>query len=270
MTRTHRRCRCWLALLVMVCAFQAGCGFGKSRLDQALLNHRPPEGGTSRVGEHYLVRFPDVLDIRIAERPSMSGERPIGIEGKIELAPGDYLRVEGKTTSQIVLLIADHLRYPIADIEVKVTDFRSQRVFLHGEVKGAAHVVSYVGPETVLDMLQRVGGVTSGAAPEDIQIVRAHVAVGKAPETFNVDLDAILNKNDFETNIRLQPFDHVYVGQSRKSALKKCLPPWLRPMYDKICGLSRPGDVREQPIRDRRRAGLAQRSEPRYTSARSD
>ena len=270
MARIRRSSRTWLMLMAMVCALQAGCGMAREHVDQSLLAHKPPDVNASRLIDQYSVRFPDVLDIRVADRPSYSGERAINVEGKIELAPGDFLRVEGKSVSRIAQLIADHLRYPVEEVQVKVAGFHSQRLFLHGEVKGAARAVSYVGPETVLDMLQRVGGITSGAAPEDIQVVRADIADAKPPEVFNVDLDAILNKSDFETNIRLQPFDQVYVGQTRMSSLKKCLPPWLRPVYDRLCGLSRPGDVREQPIRDRRQAGLARRAGPRYTAFRSE
>jgi protein involved in polysaccharide export with SLBB domain len=269
MTRTCPS-RKWLLLIGIVCALQAGCGMGRPHVDQSLLEHRPSPTTPTRLAEHYAVRFPDVIEVRVTDRPSLSGERVINVEGKIELSPGDFLRVEGKSASQIADLIADHMRYPVAHIKVKVTGFHSQRLFLHGEVKGAARAVSYVGPESVLDLLQRVGGITSGAAPEDIQVVRAHVAEGKPPEVFNVDLDAILNRNDQETNIRLRPFDQIYVGQSRTSALTRCLPPWLRPLYDRICGLSRPGDVREQPIRERRRSAIAHRAERRYTAPRSE
>ncbi len=38
-----------------------------------------------------------------------------------------------------------------------------------------------------------------------------------------------------------QPFDQVYVGEARKAALERCLPPFLRPIYETACGLRRPG-----------------------------
>jgi hypothetical protein len=46
---------------------------------------------------------------------------------------------------------------------------------------------------------------------------------------------------DQGTNLRLQPFDRVFVGEAKKSSLEKCLPPCLRPMYEKLCGMRRPG-----------------------------
>jgi hypothetical protein len=98
--------------------------------------------------------------------------------------------------------------------------------------------VAYQGPETVLDLLQRVGGLGSGAAG-DVQIVRAHVADGGAPEVFQVDLEAILRKKDQETNVRLEPFDQVYIGQSHRCLLSSCLPPWMRPLFEGACGMRR-------------------------------
>ncbi|MGH6682239.1 MAG: hypothetical protein ACREDL_25630, partial [Bradyrhizobium sp.] len=66
-----------------------------------------------------------------------------------------------------------------------------------------------------------------GAALRDITVIRPHVAEGKTPEVFHIDLASIVLKNDAETNILLEPFDQVHVGQSRRSYFSDCLPPWL-------------------------------------------
>ena len=105
----------------------------------------------------------------------------------------------------------------------------------------------YQGPETVLDLLQRVGGLSPSAAPTDVQVVRAHVADGKTPEVFHVDLAAIVVKHDQQSNVRLLPFDQVYVGQSRRSTYVPALPPWLRPLYHALCGMWRPKDGAKPP-----------------------
>jgi protein involved in polysaccharide export with SLBB domain len=265
MTPAQGRSLGWIAVLALICGLQAGCGIGKDQVDQSLLAHRPPEGSPARLAELYVVRFPDVLDVRIADQPALSGERPLAVDGRIDVAPGEGLRVEGKMVRGIARALADQLNLPVEDVQVSVSGFNSQRLFLQGEVKGETRAVPYVGAETVLDMLQRVGGITSGAVPTDIQVVRAHVAEGRPPEVFNVDLDAILIRNDNETNIKLQPFDQVYVGQSRRSSIKESLPPWLRPAFGKLFGLSRPDDIREPLLPNRPQGGLVNRSGRRYT-----
>jgi protein involved in polysaccharide export with SLBB domain len=125
-------------------------------------------------------------------------------------------------------------------VRVRVAEFNSQQLYLFGEVAGLQRAVAYQGPETVLDLLQRVGGITPGASLGDIEVVRTHVADGKAPEVFHVDLAAIVLKHDQHSNPRLEPFDQVYVGQSRRSSLTCSLPPWVRPVYKRVCGMSRP------------------------------
>jgi polysaccharide biosynthesis/export protein len=163
----------------------------------------------------------------------------------------------------IARLVADHAGLDPSQVRVRVQAYNSQRIFLQGEVKGETRAVPYVGPESVLGMLQRVGGITSGASPTDVQVVRPQVAEGKQPEVFDVNLEAILTKNDHESNVRLRPFDQVHVGQSRSCAIHKALPPWLRPFFDRLCGLSRPGQ-RQGPLLP----ALADRSLPRYRARR--
>ena len=43
------------------------------------------------------------------------------------------------------------------------------------------------------------------------------------------DLKAILLRYDDKTNVRLLPFDQIYVGESRQARVDKWFPPWLRP-----------------------------------------
>jgi protein involved in polysaccharide export with SLBB domain len=126
-------------------------------------------------------------------------------------------------------------------VQVRVSEYQSQSIYLYGEVTGLQRPVPYQGPETVLDLLQRTGGIRPGAAPGSVYVVRSHVADGRPPEVFHIDLQAILLKHDPQTNLRLQPFDQVYVGETRQSSLVKCLPHWLQPLYEKLWGMSRPG-----------------------------
>jgi protein involved in polysaccharide export with SLBB domain len=183
------------------------------------------------------VRCPDVLQITVADHPTWGGRVVVQPNGEISLNSGGRLAVEGRTIAEITRAVAEHLGIPPAQIQVAVAEFRSQHLLLFGEVTGQERMVAYEGPETVLDLLRRAGGITPGASPDNVQVVRSHVADGKAPEVFHVDLAAILLKNDPRTNVRLEPFDQIYVGQTRRSTLAACFPPWLRPLYEGLCGM---------------------------------
>jgi protein involved in polysaccharide export with SLBB domain len=223
-------------------------------------------GGVERLASSYKVHFPDLLNLQVDGDPEFSGSHALAVDGRIDMSPGRRVYVENQTTLQIASLLAAQLGLPAERIHVRVEAYNSQRILLQGEVQGETRAVPYIGPESVLEMLQRTGGITAGAAPTDIQVVRAHVAEGGQPEVFHVDLEAILERDDLQTNVKLRPFDQVFVGQSRRSSIKKCLPPWLRPLFGRFCGLSRAGE--EEDHRARLLPALAERPSPRYMIGR--
>ena len=208
----------------------AGCGHIPG-LDRALLADRTPAAHRTDQSSHYVVHCPDVLTFQIEGRPDWCGDRTIEADGRVWFDAGTPVRVDGLTVLEVVGIVGLNLRLPPETVQVRVAGYHSQKLYLFGEVSGLQQAVAYQGPETVLDLLQRVGGVTTGAAPRDVQIVRAHVADGKAPEVFQVDLAAIVLRHEQKSNLTLEPFDKVYIGQTGQSKLSKCMPPWFRALY---------------------------------------
>jgi protein involved in polysaccharide export with SLBB domain len=188
------------------------------------------------VAEKYTIGCPDTLDITVAGRPELNRHGTVGPDGRIDLGELGKPRVEGHTGPEVVRLLADKLRLPPEYVDVRVAAFDSECLYLFGEVHGLQRAVPYCGQETVLDLLQRVGGITAGAAPDDVYVIRSRIAEGQRPEVFHVDLRAIVVNHDQRTNVRLQPFDQVHVGAARRARLEKCVPPWLRPLFRTVCG----------------------------------
>jgi protein involved in polysaccharide export with SLBB domain len=198
------------------------------------------KGSPSRnenVAECYLVHCPDVLDLRVRGSWDLTGQRPIGPDGRIDLGSYGRLRVEGRSTAECARLIAYGTSISPSRVQVQVAEYRSQQIYLFGQVMGLQRAVPYQGPETVLDLLQRTGGMTKGAASNDIYVVRSHITDNRRPEVFHINLRNILVNQDQHTNLRLHPFDQVYIGQTRSSSLSKSIPATLRPLYDTLCGL---------------------------------
>jgi protein involved in polysaccharide export with SLBB domain len=228
----------WRWFLGPVLGLLAGCATGQSRLEQSLLADRNPAAHCTDPARQYQVHCPDVLEIAVAGGANY-GSCPVAPDGRITLAGDVSPWVDGLTIPEIALTVAKQLGTTPGQVQVRVAEFNSQQLFLHGEVNGKERTVAYQGPETVLDLLQRVGGLTPGASVENVQIVRPHVADGKPPEVFPIDLNAIILKQDQQTNVRVEPFDQIYVGQNRRSSLCPCFPPWLRPFYESLCGMKR-------------------------------
>jgi polysaccharide biosynthesis/export protein len=234
------------SILGTLCAilFLSGCVSNSGHLGKELMADRSVAQRNQGLTETYLVGFPDVLDIQVSDHPEIGRVCVIGPDGRIDVSPAapgprspDRIRVEGKSLAEVADIIAGHTGLPVQSIQVRVKEYRSQPLFLIGQVVGWQRTVSYQGPETVLEVLQRVGGITPGAAPDEIFVVRAHVADGPRPEVFHVDLNAILREKDQKTNIRLLPFDQVYVGESKKAKALKCIPPCLRPVFFPLLGI---------------------------------
>jgi protein involved in polysaccharide export with SLBB domain len=230
---------CWPWVVAALVGPLSGCAGDVARLDRALLADRNPAAHDRNPAAHYAVHCPDVLDVRVADRADLSGRFAVGPDGRINVGELGPLRVEGQTAPEVAHTLSRRAGVPPEAVAVAVAEFKSQQLFVYGEVAGLQRAVPYQGPETVLDLLQRTGGLTPGAAPANVQIVRGHVADGKPPEVFQIDLEGIVLKQDQQTNVPLEPFDQIYVGQSRRSCLTHCLPPWLRPLCEALCGMRR-------------------------------
>jgi polysaccharide biosynthesis/export protein len=227
-------------LLIIGMALGPGCAAHKPHVDVAL---RREGGGGERnegVPALYVVQFPDVLEVYIPGKTVGPVRCAVSLDGRLDLASVDYARVEGQTLPEIQRNLGELSEVQPDKVEVRVAEFRSQHIYVWGPGIGLQRAVPYQGPETVLDLLQRIGGIKPGAAPSDVHVIRAGVVENRPPEVYRVDLKAVVLKQDQRTNIRLQPFDQIYVGETQVSCLQRCLPLWLRPVYNKLCGLHRP------------------------------
>jgi protein involved in polysaccharide export with SLBB domain len=221
---------CHLVLLLTL-ALLVGCGSHRLSLERALLH--PAQGPVERdIDLHYVLRCPDHLFLDVPTRPEAAGEREIDPSGCITLLPGAVVEVAGLTLPEATRVISRRLG---TEVRCRVIKYNSQHLFLIDPRGATQRSIPYRGPETVVEFLRRAGGL-EGADLDEVTVVRAHVADGRPPEVFEVDLEAILLKKDAQTDIRLAPFDRVYLSQSRSWWLCNCLPPWMRPIVQRLTG----------------------------------
>jgi protein involved in polysaccharide export with SLBB domain len=228
-----------LSPFLLLLLFLAGCAAVKPHVDSMMQADRNTTHEDPKIAHSYAVECPDVLDLVIPGHPELSHAQTVGVDGRINLGPFGRLLVEGQSVVDVAANIAQVTQTLPSEVQVSVASYRSQQIFLFGQVAGTQRAVAYRGPETVQELLQRVGGISAGAAPENVTVIRSHVADGRQPEVFHVDLRAIVADHDQRTNVRLAPFDQIYVGQNRRSTMEKCVPPCLQPVYELFCGLYR-------------------------------
>lgn len=214
-----------------------GC---RAHVQKALLADLPPPQHQQEINANYQVGCPDVLAVTVVSLPySRNLRQAVSADGRLDLGTLGKPRVEGKTTAAIAAEVARLARIPPANVTVRVADYQSKQVYIFGQVTGLQRAVAYQGSETVLDLLQRAGGISPGAELEELYVVRSNVARGGRPEVFPVMLKDIVMKHDEKTNIRLEPFDQVYIGETRRSRFQKVVPPVFRPVYERLAGIHR-------------------------------
>lgn len=229
-----------LLVLPPVLAFGPGCAMFRPRVDLALTS-QPSALPQSVPSAEYVVGYADVLRLRIQGEQDLSGQYEIGADGRIQLGRERVL-VDGLSHSEMIAAIANALRLPQEAVQVEITEYRSQQVYLVGQVVGFQRPVPYQGPETVVDILRRAGGITAGASPSHVYVVRSNLTEGRQPEVFHVDLRAIVLKNDQRTNVIIHPGDEIFVNETWECSLLRSMPPWLQPLYESFWGMRQKGE----------------------------
>jgi protein involved in polysaccharide export with SLBB domain len=161
-----------LATAAILCASAMGCGGDLDRLNAFLQEPRSPVSGTE-----YRVLPPDVLLINSIHVPDINNFRAqVRPDGKINLPLLGELSVAGNTPAEIEAVLKAKSRefYEEVDATVQVTDFRSQKIYVFGQVSRPGPL-PWTGTDTLLDVLAQVQP-TPMAWPERIKVVR-----GKTP-----------------------------------------------------------------------------------------
>ena len=110
----------------------------------------------------------DVLTVTVYNEPQLSGHFRVEKDGEFSYPFLGRVRAGGRTLAELADVIkarlADgYLRHP--QVTVEVDQFRSQNVFVMGEVRTPGKYV-LSGPVTLLDALARAGSTTDAAGAE--------------------------------------------------------------------------------------------------------
>ena len=122
------------------------------------------------------------------------------------------LRVEGKSVSQVKAELDSRLRKYIKNpqIDVTVTQFRSQKVSVSGAVRQAGQLPITNVPLTLVDAIDLAGGITDTADPQNVKWT--HNGVDKV-----VSVEDIRAHGDLAQNHLLSDGDIVYVPSNANS-----------------------------------------------------
>lgn len=194
-----------------------------------------PETGIS---PQYRIGCPDVLEVRFANEPSLDGMVSVDLDGRVPIPGVGRPRVEGHTASEAAASIALMAETASESVTVQVVDSRASQVFVSGPDNRRTRPQPFTGPEPVLDFLRRTGTIPPGASKLNrVYVLRSNVADGTPPRLYHVDVESVLLDGEDATNLKLEPGDHIYIGETRRSSLSRLLPDWAKPLYRKLVGL---------------------------------
>lgn len=172
----------------------------------------------------YLVGHGDVLKVAVWSQPELSGEFTVDVAGSIALPLIGSVKAAGLPVEQIERDIRDRLAdgYMVSpQVSISVAQFKSQRVFVVGEVR-LPGVVPLTGALTLVEALTRVGSLTEMAGgdlvvirPQEGQPVNGPVLASDsgARELLRVDVRLLQSKGP-TSNIVLKDGDTVVVPRA--------------------------------------------------------
>ena len=172
----------------------------------------------------YAVGPLDVLDVRIFDQPDLSGTYHVAIDGSVSFPLIGRISVGHQTLRQI----EDVLRERLADgylrnprVNVTVTEYRSRRVFVLGEVRRPG-AYPLTAPMTVVELLALAGGHTELASSDAVVVRAAALAPvvvpppdGLGPAMERLNLDA-LGRGDLAENVILRHGDTLFVARAEE------------------------------------------------------
>lgn len=198
------------AIIMSICAL-GGCagGAGRSSVEDVLAS-QPAE---SEPG-FYRLRVGDVLKISFLVDGTLDYETPVLPAGTISLPSGDEVRAAGLTVPELKEVIEERMSVLLIDstASVVVSALAEQPVYVLGEVRSPGLIpMGDRGLSTGMAIAE-AGGLLPSGKPSSVIVIRS-VGVPEA-EAIQVDISKVLSGRDLSQDLRLMPYDIVFVPKS--------------------------------------------------------
>jgi polysaccharide export outer membrane protein len=159
----------------------------------------------------YHIQVGDVLEVRLLLNPELNEEVTVRPDGHISTTAVPDMLAYGRTPVEL----ADSLRAVYAHdlqnprVSVVVKSFAPTRVYVAGEVATPGEFIT-VGPTLTLSQaIARAGGTKLSSDDTSVFVIRR--GLGDKPEFLSVKWKALRQGLDPNADIRLAPYDVVYV-----------------------------------------------------------
>lgn len=140
------------------------------------------------------------------------GEQMVDPDGNIHLKLVGDVNVSGMTPAMLSSVLeeeyADYLVNP--EVVIKVINVSNSRFIISGEIWNPG-VYTLNKDISVVEAIQLAGGPTDEALLYDVKVLRGGL---EQPEVLSCNVDEILKKGKFDTNVNLESGDIIYVPKT--------------------------------------------------------
>jgi len=172
----------------------------------------------------YIIGAQDVLTITVFDQSELSGKFAVDADGTFVYPILGRIKAAGLTVRALEneikrLLTGDYLKNP--QVTVGVEQYRSQRIFVHGEVRQPG-TYALTGDMTLIEALARAGS-TNATAGDEALIVRPRSGTSRGPLLPGQQLDAEvihvrladLQAGTLTQNIALRDGDTIVIPRAK-------------------------------------------------------
>jgi polysaccharide export outer membrane protein len=199
--------------LAVVAAVAAGCTTTVNNMAVAPRETNPVAGFASALPA-YRLNVGDVVGIRLLLNPELNEDVTVRPDGMVSSIVAQDIPAYGHTVREV----ADAMRREYATqltnphLTLEVRNFAPNRIYVSGEVNTPGEFIT-IGPNlTLLQAVARAGGVKFTAGRNRVFIIRR--GPGDVPQVFKTQYLEAISGKDPGADIRLAPYDIVYVPRS--------------------------------------------------------
>ena len=180
-----------------------------------------PPSAAAQSGD-YVIGPQDVLLVTVFDQADLGGKYAVELDGSFSFPLIGRVTAGGTTIRDVEVELRTRLArgfFKNPQVTVAIEQYRSQRVFIVGEVKNAGTYV-LTGDMTLIEALAKAGSTTPTAG-DDVVVVRGRGAEAAVLPDARADTDVVrVNLKDLQSgaatvrNIRLGDGDTIYIPRA--------------------------------------------------------
>jgi len=186
----------------------------------------------------YRIQVGDVLEVRLLLNPELNEEVTVRPDGHISTTVAQDAVAVGKTPMELASYLRGVYGKELTNpkLSVVVKSFAPTRVYVGGEVNNAGEFVT-VGPTLTLSQaIARAGGTKLSSDDTSVFIIRR--GPGDKPEFLSVKWKAVRQGRDPNADVRLAPYDVVYVPKMGIAEVYQFYNQWIQQFANPSFGFS--------------------------------